>query len=165
MWLLGVLSSLLISSFLHSQKKKNVIVSCTWPLVIWQGILIFDQGAQALINKDSKWKWRIFFLDFLGYLDFFVILWEITQFFWIFVENIWIFLDFWKYFNFFGFLWTNRTYRTQQRTDTAISVPFEGLINSLSFILPNWRWKYLKLNLSEKMTKNKIISNFKRNSR
>ena len=55
-----------------SEKKKNVIVSCTWPLVIWQGLLDFDQGAQALINKASKWKWRIYiyFWIFLGYLDF-----------------------------------------------------------------------------------------------
>ena len=84
------------------------------------------------------------FLDFYGKYEFF----------WIF-ENILIF---------FGFLWTNQTYRTRQRTDTAISVPFEGLINSLSFILPNWRRKVLKLNLSEKMTNNKIISDFKCNS-
>ena len=84
---------LLLPAF--SKKKKNVIVSCTWSLVIWQGILIFDQGAQALINKASKWKWRIFFWIF----------WDIWIFFFCgFVGNNSIFLDFCgKYMNFFGF--------------------------------------------------------------
>ena len=63
------------------------------------------------------------------------------------------FFGFLKIYEFFWILWTKRTYRTRRRTDTAISAPFKGLINSFSFILPNWRRKPLKLNLSEKYDK------------
>ena len=60
------------------------------------------------------------------------------------------FLNFENILIFFGFCGLIGLNRTQQGTDTAISAPFEGLINSFSFILPNWRRKPLKLNLSRK---------------
>ena len=47
--------SLLISSFLHSQKKRKMLLYLVLgPLSFDKVCLIFDQGAQALINKASK---------------------------------------------------------------------------------------------------------------